>query len=302
MIGGAARQHSSQERHAPGPRRSSGDEDRHHWQPDPRQHEQRLARERGQRVQRPEPKPRGARALECEGGPAMLGVPRQHGREYQQGNRQCEPGFGCRQPMPVLAARQQVDRRSAEGQHRRVFGEQRKPGTKARGQPPAQIASLERAQQTQRGAQQRAIERPVRQHPGPGRHAEHRRKVQQYRRPQPGARIGDRGAEPVHQPGGQREQRDERQAHEDRGLAAEQMGGTPAQPPRCRRMVEVAEAQGTPGRDHVAFINAEPQRRPECDAQRCCADDQQPEETPIVVLFLPLPLREGVGGRGLRQS
>ena len=142
-------------------------------------------RQRDQRVQRPEPKPRGARALECERGPAMLRVPRQHGREHQQGHRQCEPGFGCRQPMPVLAARQQVDRRSAEGQHRRVFGEQRKPGTKARCQPPAQIASLERAQQAQRRRQQRAVERAVRQHPGPGRHAEHRRQVQQYRRPEP---------------------------------------------------------------------------------------------------------------------
>ena len=70
----------------------------------------------------------------------------------------------------------------------------------------------------------------------------------------------DRSA--VHQPGGQREQRDERQPHDDRRLAAEQMRRAPAQPPRCRRMVEIAEAQHAPRRDHVAFVDAEPQRRP----------------------------------------
>ena len=283
-----------------GPTSHSGDEHRHHWQPDPRQHKQRLARERGQGVQRPEPKTSGARSLECEGGPAVPGIPRQHGREYQQGNRQSEPGFGCRQPMPVLAARQQVERCPGEGQHCRVFREQGQPGTKARCQPPAEIALLECAQQTQRGPQQRAIERAVRQYPRPGGHAEHRRQAQQYRRPQSCARIRDRGAEPVHQPAGHGEQRDERQAHEDRGLAAEQMSGAPAQPPRCRRMVVIPEAQGTPGRDHVAFVDAEPERRPECDAQSCRSDDQRKQET--LCVLLPLPSREGVGGRGRPRS
>ena len=53
----------------------AGDEHRHHRQPDPRQHEQRLAGQRDERGERPEPTAGRARALEGERGPAVLGVP-----------------------------------------------------------------------------------------------------------------------------------------------------------------------------------------------------------------------------------
>ena len=68
---GRASQHSSQERHSPGPRRSASDKHGHHRQPDPRQDEQRFAGERHQWRERPELHARGASSLKRERRPAM---------------------------------------------------------------------------------------------------------------------------------------------------------------------------------------------------------------------------------------
>ena len=144
-----------------------------------------------------------------------------------------EPWARARQPMPMFAARQQKQRRAGDRQDRGIFREQCEAGAQAGGAATTPTCHAVASARTRQSAapSRRTIERSVRQHPGAGGDAEHRRKVQQHRGPQPGASIGDRRPEAEHQPGGQREQRDERQAHDDRRLAAGQMRGTPGKPP-----------------------------------------------------------------------
>ena len=92
----------------------------------------------------------------------------------------------------------------------------------------------------------------------------------------------ERRREPVDQPGGQPEQRDEGQPHDQRRVAAGQPARAPGQPPRGRRVVEIAEPQLAPGRHHVALVHAEAERQAEQDAQRAGGQDQQQHERCVV--------------------
>src|SRR6516225_7580886 len=55
------------------------------------------------------------------------------------------------------------------------------------------------------------------------------------------------------------------------------MRGAPAEPPRDRRMVVIAETQHAPRRNHIAFVNAEPERGAEYQTNRRRREDQQPD-------------------------
>ena len=117
----------------------------------------------------------------------------------------------------------------------------------------------------------------------------------------PVAVAGQLRAEPVHEPGGQREEQDEGQAHGDRRLGAKQMRRPPGQPPRSRRVIEIAEPQNAPGGDHVALVDAEtrsprprPRAAPACRGSAAGRAGRVGLPSPASLRLAPFPaVREG---------
>ncbi len=221
-MGGTARQQSSQLLQAVRAGAQAAQQSGHQPGPDPGQQEQRGARQHDQRAGEVQLVRHRPSALEGEAGPAMRGVPGQHGAEQRQRKRQRRPGLRARKPAPVRGAGQQIQRGTAQAEHGGVFRQQGEPGTGARAEPPTP-ATLGRqgAHQAAGGAEQGAHERPVRQHPSAGGDAKHRCQIQRHRCPQPGLRRVGHRAQAVDEKGGEGKQRHEGQAHRDGLLAAQ---------------------------------------------------------------------------------
>ena len=263
----------------------------HQRRPDPWREEGRLSGQRDERHPRSEYAGRRARSLKGEGRPVVLDVPDQGWRGDNKRDDQAEPWPRTDKPAAMSGACQHEQAGAGENKGAMKFRQHGEAAEKARGQPERRRRARRQqdTREAERGGEQGRVERAIGQHPCSRGHAQHGRAGQGDRRDQARGLAGEPSAKAIHQPRGERRERDEGRANDQAAFVAGEKARAVGQPPGERRMIEIADVPVATDGDHVGFIDAEARRGGEYDARQRGGADQG-EDIPGSVG------RRGVGG------